>query len=171
MRFNEKIALAPNHAVSANRILWVYTEFWWYHGILVVQLQDSVGAFRAIKDQCPSIRGLSVENVLTDVLSTVCSWRCMMLFLITKIIGTYFEEDQMWLQDTHLCYFILNAVRPCMMVLLHGQTFSPKCTNRILQMHQQNPVVPPESGVHQQNLVCTYSVLTGIRLHSVPAKF
>ena len=25
------------------------------------------------------------------------------------------------------------------------QPFRPKCTNRVLQMHQQNPVVPPES--------------------------
>ena len=38
------------------------------------------------------------------------------------------------------------------------QPFRPKCTNRILQMHRQNPVVPPESGVHPQNPVCTYSV-------------
>ena len=28
-------------------ILWVYAGFWWYHGILVVHLQDSVGAFGA----------------------------------------------------------------------------------------------------------------------------
>ena len=35
------------HAVSANRILWVYAGFWWYHGILLVHLQDSVGAFGA----------------------------------------------------------------------------------------------------------------------------
>ena len=40
------------------------------------------------------------------------------------------------------------------------QPFRPKCTNRILQMHHQNPVVPPESGVHPQNPVCTYSVKT-----------
>ena len=33
------------HAVSANRILWVNAGFWWYHGILVVHLQDSGGAF------------------------------------------------------------------------------------------------------------------------------
>ena len=39
------------------------------------------------------------------------------------------------------------------------QPFRPKCTNRILQMHQQNPVVPSESGVHPQNPVCTYSVV------------
>ena len=39
------------------------------------------------------------------------------------------------------------------------QPFRPKCTNRILQMHHQNPVVPPESGVHPQNPVCTYSVM------------
>ena len=36
-----------SHAVSANRILWVCAGFWWYHGILVVHLQDSVGAFGA----------------------------------------------------------------------------------------------------------------------------
>ena len=42
------------------------------------------------------------------------------------------------------------------------QPFRPKCTNRILQMHHQNPVVPPESGVHPHNPVCTYSV--GMRL-------
>ena len=60
-----------HHAVSANRILWVYAGFWWYHGILVVHLQDSVGAFWAIKDQDASIRGLSVENVMTDGLSRV----------------------------------------------------------------------------------------------------
>ena len=36
-----------DHAVSANRILWVYAGFWWYHGILLVHLQDSVGAFGA----------------------------------------------------------------------------------------------------------------------------
>ena len=38
------------------------------------------------------------------------------------------------------------------------QPFRPKCTNKILQMHHQNPVVPPESGIHPQNPVCTYSV-------------
>ena len=38
------------------------------------------------------------------------------------------------------------------------QPFRPKCTTRILQMHHQNPVVPPESDVHSQNPVCTYSV-------------
>ena len=38
------------------------------------------------------------------------------------------------------------------------QPFRSKCTNRILQMHHQNPVVPPESSVHPQNPVCTYSV-------------
>ena len=34
-----------NHTLSVNRILWVYSGFWGYHGILVVHLQDSVGAF------------------------------------------------------------------------------------------------------------------------------
>ena len=86
--------LTYSHAVSANRILWVYVGFWWYHGILVVHLQDSVGAFWAIKDRGTSIRGLSVENVMTDGLSRVCSWWCIMLFLITKITGIYFVGDQ-----------------------------------------------------------------------------
>ena len=81
------------------------------------------------------------------------------------------DGKQMWLPDAHLCYLILNAARPYMVVLLHGQSFLPRCTNRILQIHQQNPVVPSESGVHPQNLVCTYSVLTGIRLQFVPANF
>ena len=82
------------HAVSANRILWVYAGFWWYHGILVVHLQDSVGAFWAIKDQDASIRGLSVENVMTDGLSRVCIWWCIMLSLITKITGIYFVREK-----------------------------------------------------------------------------
>ena len=29
-------------------------------------------------------------------------------------------------------------------------------------MHRQNPVAPPESGVHPQNPVCTYSVTMAI---------
>ena len=40
----------------------------------MVHLQDSVGAFWAIKDQDTSIRGLSVDNVMTDGLSRVCIW-------------------------------------------------------------------------------------------------
>ena len=44
---NPKCCLSHTHAVSANRILWVYAGFWWYHGILLVHLQDSVGAFGA----------------------------------------------------------------------------------------------------------------------------
>ena len=82
------------HAVSANRILWVYAGFWWYHGILVVHLQDSVGAFWAIKDQDTSIHGLSVDNVMTDGLSRVCIWWCIMLSLITKITGIYFVGEK-----------------------------------------------------------------------------
>ena len=52
-RRSESTALPPvctelcYHAVSAYRILWVYAGFWWYHGILLVHLQDSVGAFGA----------------------------------------------------------------------------------------------------------------------------
>ena len=51
-----------------------------------------------------------------------------------------------------------HAWRCFCMVQPLRQPFRPKCTNRILQMHHQNPVVPPESGAHQQNPVCTYSV-------------
>ena len=50
----------------------------------------------------------------------------------------------MWLADAHSQrYLILNAARPCVAVLLQPllQPFRPKCTNRILQMHHQNPVV------------------------------
>ena len=39
------------------------------------------------------------------------------------------------------------------------QPFRPICTTRILQMHHQNPVVPPESGVHPQKPLWTYSVI------------
>ena len=76
--------------------MWVYTRFWRYHRILVVHLQDSVGSFWAIKDRGTSIRGLSMENVMTDGLSRVCNWWCIMLFLITRITGIYFVGDQRW---------------------------------------------------------------------------
>ena len=92
--WNDEQSLKQHQAVSTNRILWVYTRFCWYHGILMVHLQDSVGAFWAIKDLGTSIRGLSVENVMADGLSRVCSWWCIMLFLITKITGIYFVGDQ-----------------------------------------------------------------------------
>ena len=51
-----------------------------------------------------------------------------------------------------------SAWRCFCMVQPLRQPFRPKCTNRILQMHHQNPVVPSESDVHPQNPVCTYSV-------------
>ena len=88
------VGLLQNHAVSANRILWVYAGFWLYHGILMVHLQDSVGAFWAIKDRGTSICGLSVENVMTDGLSRVCSWWYIMLFITTKNSGIYFVGDR-----------------------------------------------------------------------------
>ena len=56
-----------------------------------------------------------------------------------------------------------SAWRCFCMVQPLRQPFRPKCTNRILQMHHQNPVVPPESDVHPQNPVCTYSVWLGSR--------
>ena len=74
------------HGVSANRILWVYAGFWWYHGILVAHLQDSVGAFWAIKDRGISIRCISVENVMADGLSRVCSWWCTIFFPLPKVL-------------------------------------------------------------------------------------
>ena len=51
-----------------------------------------------------------------------------------------------------------SAWRCFCMVQPLRQPFRPKCTNRILQMHHPNPVVPSESDVHPQNPVCTYSV-------------
>ena len=39
----------------------------------------------------------------------------------------------MWLPDAHLYYFILNAARPCVAVLLHGAATSSAIS---LQMHQ-----------------------------------
>ena len=69
-------------------------------------------------------------------------------------------RKKMWLPDAHLCYQSQHTPLWwcfCMVQPLR-QPFRPKCTNRILQMHHQNPVVPPESGVHPQNPVCTYSV-------------
>ena len=33
--------LCYNHAVSGNRVLWVYAGFWWYHKILCHQIEES----------------------------------------------------------------------------------------------------------------------------------
>ena len=63
------------------------------HRILVVPGDSGgastgfVGAFWAIKDRGTSICSLPVENVITDRLSRVCSWWCIMLFLISKNTG------------------------------------------------------------------------------------
>ena len=46
----------------------------------------------------------------------------------------------MWLPDAHICYPVLNAVRPCVAVLLHGAATSSAIS---LQMHQQNPADAP----------------------------
>ena len=66
-----------------------------------------------------------------------------------------------------------NVVTRCPSLLPHSHCSTPPCggafawcnhlfrfkfTNRILQKHHQNRVVPPESGVHPQNPVYTYSV-------------
>ena len=131
----------------------MYAGFWWYHGILVVHLQDSVGAFWAIKDQDTSIRGLSVENVMTDGLSRVCIWWCIMLSLITKITGIYFVGekcknvsamsrewclgDDSWhvilvlYYKMCLCAFTLQ---PCVMIYTVGLPWLPPafCENQVV---------------------------------------
>ena len=38
-------------------------------------------------------------------------------------------------------------------------------------MHHQNPVVPPESGVHPQNPVCTYSVHLGNKVFASVSQY
>ena len=113
--------------------------FWWYHGILVVHLQDSVGAFWAIKGRFTSIRGHFVENVMTDELSTVCSWWCMMLFLIIKITGIFSGKSVLkrvcnvtgmvpW-RRLVACYscFILHNVYVCLHFCSHVWWFAPHC--------------------------------------------
>ena len=78
-----------------------------------------------------------------------------------KTLGHMVENKcgyQMHIFVTSLSSQHVSVWRCFCMVQPLRQQFRPKCTNRILQTHHQNPVVPPESGVHPQNPVCTYSV-------------
>ena len=67
------------------------------------------------------------------------------MHIFVTSFSTHWQYAPVW-----RCFCLVQPLR---------QPFRPKCTNRILQMHHQNPVVPSESGVHPQNPVCTYSVI------------
>ena len=94
--------------------------------------------------------------------SAFCGHVFTMKLLLKKITLGHMTENKCGYQ-MHI--FVTSFSKPhapvwrcfCMVQPLR-QPFRPKCTNRILQMHHQNPVVPSESGVHPQNPVCTYSV-------------
>ena len=96
--------------------------------------------------------------------SAFCGHVFTMKLLLKKITLGHMTENKCGYQ-MHI--FVTSFSKPhapvwrcfCMVQPLR-QPFRPKCTNRILQMHHQNPVVPSESGVHPQNPVCTYSVST-----------
>ena len=65
--------------------------------------------------------------------------------------------------DAHLFFTSFwTQHAPVWRCFLHGaatlSAISAQMHPRILQMHHQNPVVPPESSVHPQNPICTYSV-------------
>ena len=91
-----------------------------------------------------------------------CGHVFTMKLLLKKITLGHMTENKCGYQ-MHI--FVTSFSKPhapvwrcfCMVQPLR-QPFRPKCTNIILQMHHQNPVVPSESGVHPQNPVCTYSV-------------
>ena len=99
--------------------------------------------------------------------SAFCGHVFTMKLLLKKLTLGHMTENkcgyQMHIFVTSFTAQHAPAWRCFCMVQPLRQPFRPKCTNRILQMHQQNPVVPPESGVHPQNPVCTYSV----RVHTV----
>ena len=94
--------------------------------------------------------------------SAFCGHVFTMKLLLKKLTLGHMTENkcgyQMHIFVTSFSAQHAPAWRCFCMVQPLRQPFRPKCTNRILQMHQQNPVVPPESGVHPQNPVCTYSV-------------
>ena len=95
--------------------------------------------------------------------SAFCGHVFTMKLLLKKLTLGHMTENkcgyQMHIFVTSFSAQHAPAWRCFCMVQPLRQPFRPKCTNRILQMHQQNPVVPPESGVHPQNPVCTYSVI------------
>ena len=96
-------------------------------------------------------------------ISAFCGHVFTMKLLLKKLTLGHMTENkcgyQMHIFVTSFSAQHAPAWRCFCMVQPLRQPFRPKCTNRILQMHQQNPVVPPESGVHPQNPVCTYSVI------------
>ena len=95
--------------------------------------------------------------------SAFCGHVFTMKLLLKKLTLGHMTENkcgyQMHVFVTSFSAQHAPAWRCFCMVQPLRQPFRPKCTNRILQMHHQNPVVPPESGVHPQNPVCTYSVI------------
>ena len=99
--------------------------------------------------------------------SAFCGHVFTMKLLLKKLTLGHMTENkcgyQMHIFVTSFSAQHAPAWRCFCMVQPLCQPFRPKCTNRILQMHQQNPVVPPESGVHPQNPVCTYSVKLMLR--------
>ena len=75
--------------------------------------------------------------------SAFCGHVFTMKLLLNKINTWTHDRKQMWLPDTHLCYFILSAALLCVAVLLCGAATSSAISP---QMHQQNPAdAPPES--------------------------
>ena len=95
--------------------------------------------------------------------SAFCGHVFTVKFLLKKITLGHMTENkcgyQMHIFVTSFSKQHAPVWRCFCMVQPLRQPFRPKCTNRILQMHHQNPVVPSESGVHPQNPVCTYSVI------------
>ena len=84
-----------------------------------------------------------------------------LLFWKIKTLGHMTENKCGYQMHIFVTSFSLQHVpvwRCCCMVQPLLQPFHPKCTHRILHVHHQNPVVPPESGVHPQTPICTYSV-------------
>ena len=121
-----------------------------------------INSFSALRKYDLEIRFHQCDPYQT---SAFCGHVFTKKFLLKKITLGHMTENkkQMWLPNAHICYLILNAAGPCVAVLLHGAATSSAISP---QMHQQNPVdappesvVPPESGVHPQNPVCTCSVL------------
>ena len=94
--------------------------------------------------------------------SAFCGHVFTMKLLLKKITLGHMTENkcgyQMHIFVTPLSTQYAPVWRCFCMVQPLRRPFRSKRTNRILQMHHQNPVVPPESGVYPQNPVCTYSV-------------
>ena len=120
--------------------------------------------------------GLEIRFHRRDLYQTsaFCGHVFTMKLLLKKITLGHMAENKCGYQmDIFITSFSMQHApvwRCFCMVQPLRQPFRPKCTNRILQMHQQNPVVPPESGVHPQNPVCTYNVNKNIVITSTKAE-